>query len=167
MISGVVRSDHNTAAVATIATIRTSEWYEFLPPEADYTAAAIAKSDPIATGIKGFVYDLRTAVIPFMFVFNAELILYGVGSLPQALLIFAMATFGACAFANAVQGWFLAKNRWYEVPLFLAASLTLFYPAMVTKIFNLSEGLRYYMYFVGMAVYGLAYCVQKLRLKRA
>jgi len=33
---------------------------------AAYTAAAIAKSDPIKTGIQGFIYDLRTAVIPFM-----------------------------------------------------------------------------------------------------
>jgi TRAP-type uncharacterized transport system fused permease subunit len=132
---------------------------------AAYTAAAIAKSDPIPTGIKGFVYDLRTAVIPFMFVFNAELILYGIDSFPQALLIFTMATLGACAFANAVQGWFLTRNKWYEVPLFLVASLILFYPAIVTKIFNLSEDLRYYMYFVGMAAYGLSYFVQKLRLQ--
>jgi TRAP transporter 4TM/12TM fusion protein len=132
---------------------------------AAYTAAAIAKSDPIPTGIKGFVYDLRTAVIPFMFVFNAELILYGIDSLPQALLIFTMAALGACAFANAVQGWFLTKNKWYEVPLFLVASLVLFYPAIVTKIFNLSEDLRYYMYFVGIAAYGLSYLVQKLRLQ--
>jgi TRAP transporter 4TM/12TM fusion protein len=134
---------------------------------AAYAAAAIAKSDPIKTGIQGFIYDLRTAVIPFMFVFNAELILYGVGNLPQALLIFAMAVFGAFAFTNAVQGWFIIKNRWYEIPLFLIASLILFYPAVITKIFNLDYNLRYYMYLVGMAVYGLAYLVQRLRFSRA
>ena len=132
---------------------------------AAYAAAAIAKSDPIRTGIQGFVYDLRTAVIPFMFVFNAELVLYGINSLAQALLIFAMAIFGAFAFTNAVQGRFLTKNKWYEIPLFLIASLILFYPAIVTKIFNLDHSLRYYMYFVGIAVYALSYLVQKLRLK--
>ncbi len=132
---------------------------------AAYAAAAIAKSDPIRTGIQGFLYDLRTAVIPFMFVFNAELILYGISSIPQALLIFVMAIFGAFAFANAVQGWFIIKNKWYEIPLFLVASLILFYPAIITKAFNLDYGLRYYMYFAGMAVYGLAYLAQRLRLK--
>lgn len=132
---------------------------------AAYTAAAIAKSDPIRTGVQGFLYDLRTAVIPFMFVFNAELILYGISSVPQALLIFIMAIFGAFAFANAVQGWFIIKNRWYEIPLFLMASLILFYPAVITRTFNLNPGLRYYMYLVGIAVYGLAYIVQRLRLK--
>ncbi|MFZ2148306.1 MAG: TRAP transporter permease [Sedimentisphaerales bacterium] len=134
---------------------------------AAYAAAAIAKSDPISTGIQGFIYDLRTAVIPFMFVFNAELVLYQINSWPQALLIFVMAIFGAFAFTNAVQGWFIMKNKWYEIPLFLSASLILFWPAIVTKIFNLDDSLRYYMYFVGIAVYGLSYFIQKLRLKES
>ncbi|NOR17692.1 TRAP transporter fused permease subunit [candidate division WOR-3 bacterium] len=133
---------------------------------AAYSAAAIAKSDPISTGIKGFMYDLRTAVIPFMFVFNAELILFGINNLAQALLIFVMAIFGAFAFTNAVQGWFIIKSKWYEIPLFLIASLILFYPAIVTKIFNLDHNLRYYMYFLGMAVYGISYLIQRLRMKR-
>lgn len=134
---------------------------------AAYSAAAIAKSDPIPTGIKGFIYDLRTAVIPFMFVFNAELVLYGINDLAQALLIFVMAIFGAFAFTNAAQGWFLAKNRWYEIPLFLIASVILFYPAIITKILNLDHALRYYMYFVGLVVYGIAYIVQRTRITQA
>ena len=133
---------------------------------AAYSAAAIAKSDPIPTGIKGFMYDLRTAVIPFMFVFNAELVLFGIHSLGQALLIFATAIFGAFAFSNAVQGWFITKNKVYEIPLFLAASVILFYPAIVTRIFNLDHGLRYYMYLVGFAIYGLAYLIQRSRQRR-
>ncbi|MHC4659681.1 MAG: DUF3394 domain-containing protein [Planctomycetota bacterium] len=76
-----------------------------------------------------------------------------------------MAIFGAFAFTNAVQGRFITKNKWYEIPLFLIVSLILFYPAIVTKILNLDYNLRYYMYFAGMAVYGLSYLVQKLRLK--
>ena len=132
---------------------------------AAYAAAAIAKSDPISTGIQGFIYDLRTAVIPFMFVFNAELVLVGVGSFTQALGIFIMAIFGALAFTNAVQGWFIAKNKWYEIPLFLTASLILFYPAILTKLFGLDYNLRYYMYPVGLAIYGLAYLIQRSRLQ--
>jgi TRAP transporter 4TM/12TM fusion protein len=134
---------------------------------AAYTAAAIAKSDPISTGVKGFMYDLRTAVIPFMFVFNAELILHGIDNLFQALLIFAMAALGAFAFANAVQGWFIIKNKWYEIPLFLLASLIFFYPAIVTKILHLDHSLRYYMYLVGMVVYSVPYFSQRLRIARS
>jgi len=134
---------------------------------AAYSAAAIAQSDPISTGVQGFIYDLRTGIIPFMFVFNAELVLYGINSLAQALLIFTMAVFGAFAFTNAVQGWFLIKNKWYEIPLFLIASIILFYPALVTNIFNLNYSLRYYMYFIGIVVYGLSYLVQKARVKES
>ena len=78
-----------------------------------------------------------------------------------------MATLGAFAFTNAVQGWFIVKNKWYEIPLFLVASLVLFYPAVVTKLFGLDESLRYYMYFVGIAIYGLPYLLQRLRIGRA
>ena len=133
---------------------------------AAYTAAAIAKSDPIRTGLHGFLYDLRTAVIPFMFIFNAELLLYGVTSVPQALLIFIMATVGAFAFGNATQGWFITRNRWYELPMFLAASVILFYPAIVTRVFHLDHGLRYYMYLLGLAVYASAYLLQRFRVTR-
>jgi len=134
---------------------------------AAYAAAAIAKSDPIRTGLHGFLYDLRTALIPFMFIFNAELLLYGVTSIPQALLVFVMATIGAFAFGNATQGWFIMRNKWYELPLFLAASLILFYPAIVTRVFSLDYGLRYYMYVLGLAVYAMAYLTQRIRTTRA
>ena len=47
---------------------------------AAYAAAAIAKSSPIATGIQGFMYDIRTAILPFMFIFNSDLILHEIRS---------------------------------------------------------------------------------------
>jgi len=130
---------------------------------AAYTAAAIAKSDPIKTGIQGFIYDLRTAVIPFMFVFNPELVLYNITNIFQILLIFGMAVIGAFAFTNAVQGWFLIKNKWYDIPIFLISSLILFYPSLLTKIFHLDPDLRYYMYFVGLILYLFAFGLQKFR----
>jgi TRAP-type uncharacterized transport system fused permease subunit len=77
---------------------------------AAYAAAAIAKSPPIATGIQGFMYDIRTAILPFMFIFNSDLILHNINSWPQGLLIFAMACVGNFAFASATQGWFVAKK---------------------------------------------------------
>ena len=94
-----------------------------------------------------------------------EHVLFGIYSLGQALLIFVTAIFGAFAFSNAVQGWFITKNKAYEIPLFLAAAVILFYPAIVTRIFNLDPGLRYYMYILGFAIYGLAYIIQRSRQK--
>lgn len=76
-----------------------------------------------------------------------------------------MAVFAAFAFTNAVQGWFLIKNKWYEIPLFLISSLILFYPAVLTSVLNIDHSQRYFMYFIGLAVYLLAWISQKLRLK--
>ncbi len=134
---------------------------------AAYTAAAIARSDPIATGVQGFIYDLRTAVIPFMFVFNPELILFKITNIFQIILIFGMAVVGVFAFTNAVQGWFVVKNKWYEIPIFLLSSIILFYPAILTKLFNLNINLRYYFYIVGLILYGIAYLSQNLRKKHS
>ncbi|MGO2136235.1 MAG: TRAP transporter permease, partial [Marinobacter sp.] len=36
---------------------------------AAYAAAAISGADPIRTGVQGFTYDIRTAILPFMFIF--------------------------------------------------------------------------------------------------
>jgi TRAP-type uncharacterized transport system fused permease subunit len=52
---------------------------------AAYAAAAIAKSPPIPTGLQGFMYDIRTAILPFMFIFNSDLILHNINSWPQGL----------------------------------------------------------------------------------
>jgi len=64
-----------------------------------------------------------------------------------------MAELWAFAFTNTVQGWWLAKNIWYEMPLFLLASLILFYPAVATRVLNFDHSLRYYFYLLGLGVY--------------
>ncbi len=130
---------------------------------AAYAAAAIAESDPIATGIKGFIYDLRTAVIPFMFVFNAELLLVDISNGWQILLIWVTAILGVLAFTNVVQGWFLVRTKWYEIILLLAAAGLFFLPGRAATMVGLDQSLRYLMYLPGIAIYGGIYLLQTLR----
>ncbi len=134
---------------------------------AAYAAAALAETDPIPTAIQGFIYDMRTAILPFMFIFNPDLILYHITSWPQIIMIFLMAILGAFAFASALQGWFITRNKWYEVPFFLLAMWILFNPSGPIELFHLSQGLKYYMYIPGLIVFGLLYVEQKLRIKTA
>jgi TRAP-type uncharacterized transport system fused permease subunit len=42
---------------------------------ASYAAADIARCDPIRVGITTFCYSIRTAIVPFMFIFNTQLLL--------------------------------------------------------------------------------------------
>ena len=86
---------------------------------AAYVSAAIAKSLPLPTGRQGATYCLRTAILPFMFVFNSDLILYNVASWPQGILIFSMACLGSFAFASATQGWFVVRNKIWGAAAFL------------------------------------------------
>jgi TRAP transporter 4TM/12TM fusion protein len=133
---------------------------------AAYAAAAIAKSPPIATGLQGFMYDIRTAILPFMFIFNADLILHNINSWPQGLLIFLMACMGNFAFASATQGWFVAKNRFYELPLFLFVTLNLMRPELIAGWIGLPYDQRYWTYLIGLAVFGLIYLLQRPRIPK-
>jgi TRAP-type uncharacterized transport system fused permease subunit len=99
---------------------------------ASYAAAALAESKPIPTGIQGFLYDLRTTIIPFMFIFNTKLILHGVHSWHEGVFVFLTAAAAACIFTSAIQGWFLRKNRWYEALLLLASAIMLFNPSILS-----------------------------------
>ncbi len=42
---------------------------------ASFAAAAVSGGDPIRTGVVAFFYSLRTAALPFLFIFNTELLL--------------------------------------------------------------------------------------------
>ncbi len=90
-------------------------------------AAAIGKADPIKTGIQGFAYDIRTALLPFLFIFNTELLLIDV-SWYKAIFIFVIAVIAMMLFAAATQGWFLTKNRIWESAALLLVAFTLFRP---------------------------------------
>ncbi len=133
---------------------------------AAYAAAAIAKSPPVPTGLQGFMYDIRTAILPFMFIFNSDLILHNISSWPQGLLIFVMACVGNFAFASATQGWFVAKNRIYEVPLFLFVTLNLMRPDLIASWIGVPHEQRYWTYLIGLAVYGLLYLMQQPRIPK-
>ncbi len=133
---------------------------------AAYAAAAIAKSPPIPTGIQGFMYDIRTAILPFMFIFNADLILHNVNSWPQGILIFIMACFGNFAFASATQGWFVAKNKIWELPLLLAVTLSLMRPDLIASLIGMPHEQRYYTYLLGLALYGVIYLMQRPRIPK-
>jgi TRAP-type uncharacterized transport system fused permease subunit len=133
---------------------------------AAYAAAAIAKSPPIATGIQGFMYDIRTAILPFMFIFNSDLILHNINSWPQGILIFVMACLGNFAFASATQNWFVTRNKFYEFPLFLCVTFILMRPDAVSSWLGIAHNQRYWTYPIGLVLFGLLYIMQRSRVPK-
>jgi TRAP transporter 4TM/12TM fusion protein len=94
---------------------------------ASFAAAAVSGGDPIRTGLIAFFYSLRTAALPFLFIFNTDLLLIDV-SFMQGVLVFAVSTVAMLIFAAATQGWFLDRCRAYEIAVLLLVAFTLFRP---------------------------------------
>lgn len=94
---------------------------------AAFAAAAISRGDPFRTGLQGFAYDIRTALLPFMFLFNTELLLINV-SPTKAVFVFIVAIIAMIMFASATQNYLIVKNRIWETVMLLLIAFTLFRP---------------------------------------
>ncbi|MDU8913082.1 TRAP transporter permease [Aestuariicoccus sp. MJ-SS9] len=94
---------------------------------ASFAAAAVSGGDPIRTGVVAFFYSLRTAALPFLFIFNTDLLLIDVDWI-HGIFVFITATVAMLLFAAATQGWFLARNMIHETVLLLLVAFTLFRP---------------------------------------
>lgn len=103
---------------------------------AAFAAAGISGGDPIKTGIQGFTYDIRTAVLPFMFIFNTQLLMIGIDHWYHLLIVIAGAVLAMLAFAAGTQGFYLTKSRAWETGAMLLIALILFRPGIVwDKVF--------------------------------
>ncbi len=103
---------------------------------AAFAAAGISGGDPIKTGIQGFIYDIRTAVLPFMFIFNTKLLMIGIDHWYELIIVIASAVLAMLSFAAGTQGFFVVKNRIWETAGLLLVALLLFRPGIVwDKIF--------------------------------
>jgi TRAP transporter 4TM/12TM fusion protein len=120
---------------------------------AAYAAAGIARSDPIQTGVQGFIYDMRTAILPFMFIFNTQLLQIGVTGWLDIAHIFASALVGMLAFAAGVQGFVRTWTTLPERVVLLAVAFMLIQPNWATDI-------------AGVTLYALVYLSQWWRLRR-
>jgi len=94
---------------------------------AAFAAAAISQGDPIRTGIQGFAYDIRTAILPFIFIFNTDLLLIDVTWI-QGIIIFIVAACAMMLFGAATQGFWMVKSRWWETVALLLIAFTLVRP---------------------------------------
>jgi TRAP transporter 4TM/12TM fusion protein len=95
---------------------------------ATFAAAAISGEDPIATGIQGALYIMRTAVLPFVWIFNPQLLLIDVHSVAELLLVVGACLVASLTFAAATMGWFQTRCRWWEIGVLLFATFMLFRP---------------------------------------
>src|SRR5690606_25020212 len=95
---------------------------------ASFAASAISGADPIATGIQAFKYEIRTALLPFIFIFNHQLLMIGVDDWWVFALTIASTIGAMLLFVAATQGWFLARSRIWETAALIVVVFTLLRP---------------------------------------
>jgi len=104
---------------------------------AAFAAAGISQGDPIKTGVQAFVYSIRTAILPFLFIFNTDIILWGdhINWL-TGILIFILALAAMLIFTAGFQGWWLTRNRFWESVALILIAFTLFRPGFWMDIIS-------------------------------
>ena len=130
---------------------------------AAYAASAIAKSNPIRTGTQGFTYDMRTAILPFIFIFNTDLLLIGIHSWLNFVIVFLTALIAMFSFASLTQNFIMVKNRFYESILLGLITIVLFRPQAIAHLLNF--GNKYVWYIIGAALFGFTLLLQLQRLR--
>ncbi len=98
---------------------------------AAFAASAISRADPLKTGVQSFLYDIRTSLLPFVFIFNPELLLVGVTSWLQGLLVFVTALAAILCFSSLTQGWYIVRTTLFDRLILLLAMIALFRPDFV------------------------------------
>ncbi len=100
---------------------------------AAYAAAGIARSDPIKTGWRAFSLDMRTFLLPYMFITAPQMLLINT-TLQEAAWTFLTASIGMYALAGAMQGYLITPARWYERVILFASAIALVKPGIYTDI---------------------------------
>jgi TRAP transporter 4TM/12TM fusion protein len=140
---------------------------------AAYAGAAIARTDPIKTGLQGFAYDLRTAILPFIFIFNTELlmikdltangdIIWMTNPLRIGWLFFS-ALIAMFAFASALMGFLADRCNILERLLLFGVSVTTFKASMIEAYVPLGP---YGLQVIGVSVYFLIFFWQRFRVRK-
>ena len=106
---------------------------DITPPVAlaAYAGSAIAKSDPMKTGINATKLAIAAFIIPYVFALEPGLLLMNNGFL-NAVLSIATAAIGMFGVAMGLEGYFRGKIHWVLRLVSVIGGLLLIYPGLVT-----------------------------------
>lgn len=105
---------------------------------ASYTAAGIAGADSLKTGFTGFMYALVAFLVPFVFVYNPELLLMGTpAEIAKATVIL---FFGTYLLAGSISGYMVAPLNKFNRGILFIGALCMIAPETITDIIGLVIG---------------------------
>jgi TRAP transporter 4TM/12TM fusion protein len=100
-----------------------------------FTAAAIAGSPPMKTGLEAVRFGIVLYTLPYLFVYNPSLIMKG--TVLEILYVSLIAGIGVSALAVGAQGYLLDNIGWWKRFMFVLASVLIFWPHHVVTIAGL------------------------------
>ena len=100
---------------------------------ASYAAAAIARANSFKTGVQAFLYNIKTMMVPFMFVFNGNIILYAVESVVGAVVSILTALVSIVSVSAGMQGYFFRRNKLYESVALIMIGIVLMSPDYIAS----------------------------------
>ena len=98
---------------------------------AAFAASAISGADPLKTGVQSFLYDIRTAILPLVFIFNPALLLIDVDSLGEGVMVCAVSLIAILSFSALTQWWLFVRLRVWEGIALAVVIVCLFRPDFV------------------------------------
>jgi TRAP transporter 4TM/12TM fusion protein len=120
---------------------------------AAYAAAGVAGADPLKTGVNAFKLDMRTFLLPFMFITAPQMLLINTTFI-EAAWIFISASIGMYALAASMQGFLLTDLKWYERVILFGSAVALVKPGLIT------DG-------IGLIGFAIIYVLQRRETKGA
>ena len=99
--------------------------------------AALAKADPMKTGLQASKLAIAAFLVPFMFVYSPAMLMIN-ATLLEVIQIVITAIIGMIAVGAAVEGWYWTRMAWWERMIAFSAGLLLIHPGAVTDILGLA-----------------------------
>ena len=130
---------------------------DITPPVAlaAYAGSAIAKSNPMKTGVTATRLAITAFIVPYIFAFSPEMLIIG-SDKPwyEIILLVVTALCGIYIISAGMEGYMYKHMPWYERILALAGGLCMVIPGIVTDI-------------AGVALIALVFLLQKIGAKKA
>ena len=124
---------------------------DITPPVAlaAYAGSAIAKSNPMKTGINASKLAIAAFIIPYIFIYNPAMLFIGDIKWYEVVLIIISSFIGMYGVSAALEGYLEGKLHFTVRILIAAGGLCLIYPGWLTDI-------------IGIAIVGGTFAVQKI-----
>jgi TRAP-type uncharacterized transport system fused permease subunit len=103
---------------------------------AAFAAAGIADANPNQIGYRAVRLGIVAFIVPFLFVYQPELLL--IGDPLNVILAVLTAAAGVVALAAGLEGWLLLHASWWQRALWITGGLLMIVPGLTTDLIGLA-----------------------------